>query len=738
MARDQSSPEPDFDVDYVISYRYLDIDKTEATAQFEKLIQSLAEVGLQTEVRNGENHTLLVFIKALDGRVMANVVYRSRLTDWLNGIRQAQPDRDTQALLTSEPLTTAERLRLTHELITGPKTEGGADITPRQGEWKNVQSIFALHDPKENKEWIKDWSGKTFLTPKDLDVLRDRLGEKVAYYFAFLQSYFAFLLFPAAFGLCSWALLGHYSAVYGIVNSLWCVVFVEWWKRQERDLALRWGVRNVSQYSSKRKEFSHEKEVNDPITGQTLRMFPAKKRLLRQVLQIPFTILAVGALGALIAACFGIEIFISEVYDGPLKSVLVFIPTGLLTVFVPTISTILTNVATKLNDYENYETRESYEMAMTQKIFVLNFITSYLPIFLTAFVYVPFAGHIVPYLDIFSLTVKPFATHEKQMAPPKEFEINPARLRKQVIYFTVTAQVVNFAMETIVPLLKQKGTTKFKQMQSERAAKHGGAAPSASSTDPAEEKTFLTRVRAQAELDPYDVTADLREMCVQFGYLSLFSVVWPLVPVSFLINNWIELRSDAFKIALEHQRPTPARADSIGPWLDTLGFLSWLGSITSAALVYMFSNDGLGPDGTPSAIKGWALLLTIFFSEHIYLVVRVAVALIISKIDSPDMQKDRAEKYMVRKRYLEETLGSDSTNFNLKDNLSKESAENITRTSLEDDARETSLKESTPSIRFWSRQRGWKESFLVGKGLIEAGSSETGSKGEGRETKKEL
>ena len=76
----------------------------------------------------------------------------------------------------------------------------------------------------------------------------------------------------------------------------------------------------------------------------------------------------------------------------------------------------MTNVATKLNDYENYETRESYEMAMTQKIFVLNFITSYLPIFLTAFVYVPFAGHIVPYLDIFSLTVKPFATHEKQMA----------------------------------------------------------------------------------------------------------------------------------------------------------------------------------------------------------------------------------------------------------------------------------------------------------------------------------
>lgn len=726
-----ANPETNFDVDYVISYRYLDIDKTEAINQFEKLIQSLAEVGLQTEVRNGENHTILVFVKAADQQVMANAVYRSRVNDWLHGVRQAQPDKDTQNILTADPMTSAERLRLIYHMITDPKVDGGAEITPQQGEWKNVQSIFALHDPAGNKQWIKDWSGKTFLTPKDLDLLRDNMGEKVAYYFAFLQSYFAFLIFPAVFGFSSWVLLGHYSMVYAIVNCLWSIVFVEWWKRQEADLALRWGVRNVSQYSLKRKDFKHETETTDPITGQTITAFPAKKRLLRQLLQIPFALLVALALGTLIATCFGIEIFISEIYDGPLKSILVFLPTGLLTTLVPTISAILTNVATRLNDFENHETQEGYDVAMTQKIFVLNFITSYLPVFLTAFVYVPFAAHIVPYLDVFSLTVKPFATNEKEMTPPAQFTINPSRLRKQVIYFTVTAQIVNFAMETIVPLLKQKGTTKFKQMQSERAAKRGGAAPSAASTDAEEEKTFLARVRAEAELDDYSVTDDLREMCVQFGYLSLFSVVWPLVPVSFLINNWIELRSDAFKIALECKRPTPERADSIGPWLDTLSFLTWLGSITSAALVYMFSNDGLGPDGTPSTIKGWALLLTIFFSEHIYLIVRLAVRTAISKMDSPDMQKDRAERYMVRKRYLEETIGGGS---NLRD-VSSQTAEKITRQSLEEDAREASLRESNPHIRFWARQKNWRESTNVGNRMIEMGSPVTGT---GNGTKKEL
>ena len=37
-----------------------------------------------------------------------------------------------------------------------------------------------------------------------------------------------------------------------------------------------------------------------------------------------------------------------------------------------------------------------------------------------------------------------------------------------------------------------------------------------------------------------------------------------------LINNWLEMRSDAFKIATHFRRPIPIRTDSIGPWLDTL------------------------------------------------------------------------------------------------------------------------------------------------------------------------
>lgn len=208
-------------------------------------------------------------------------------------------------------------------MITSPKEEGGAGITPKHGQWKDVESLFPLHDHAFNKEWIKTWATMTFLKVEDLDDIRNRFGEKVAFYFAFTQSYFAFLLFPAAFGISSWILLGHFSAIYAIVNSLWCVTFVEYWKHQEGDLAIRWGVKGVSAIQEKRREFKHEKEVKDPITGETVQVFPATTRLSRQLLQLPFAVFASLALGTIIAACFGIEIFLSEVYNGPFKSVLV-------------------------------------------------------------------------------------------------------------------------------------------------------------------------------------------------------------------------------------------------------------------------------------------------------------------------------------------------------------------------------------------------------------------------------
>lgn len=178
------------------------------------------------------------------------------------------------------------------------------------------------------------------------------------------------------------------------------------------------------------------------------------------------------------------------------------------------------------------------------------------------------------------------------------------------------------------------------------------------------------------------------------GYLSLFSVIWPLTACSFLVNNWVEARSDALKIAMGSKRPIPWRADSIGPWLDALGFLSWLGSVTSAALLYLFREKN-GPDGSPRNIYGWALLLSIIFAEHLYLVVQPVVRHLVGKIDTPGLQKERAERFAMRKNLLQETPGMDVIEEASSPGLS--GGEKITREILEDEARRSSVRgQGTP------------------------------------------
>jgi anoctamin-10 len=419
--------------------------------------------------------------------------------------------------LNDDPLYEAERLRIVYQLITHPPSEGGAGITPKQGDWKNVQAIFALQDAEFNKMWIKNMSRQYFLKAEHLDIIRDRFGEKVAYYFAFTQTYFTFLIINAVAGISAWFLLGHFSSFYAIVNGLWCIIFTEYWKHKEVDLALRWGVRGVSNIEIQRKEFVYDKITEDPVTGEKVKYFPVAKRLQRQLWQIPFAVTVAVALGCWIATVFGIEIFISEVYHGPLKNVLIYIPTGITTLGLPILTGLLQNTANRLTNYENYETHGSYQTALTQKLFIMDIFTSYLGIFLTAFVYVPFGTVIVPYLDIFAHVVRPFAEHEKQMqVDPVKFSINPDRLRKQVIYFTVTAQIVNALLELVVPYVTRKGTAKIKEMQTDYAIKHGGGAkPSLSSNDAPEEVDFLARVRREAALPEYNVDVDTREMVIQ-------------------------------------------------------------------------------------------------------------------------------------------------------------------------------------------------------------------------------
>lgn len=55
-------------------------------------------------------------------------------------------------------------------------------------------------------------------------------------------------------------------------------------------------------------------------------------------------------------------------------------------------------------------------------------------------------------------------------------------------------------------------------------------------------------------------------MFIQFGYVVLFSSAFPLAAMCALVNNIIEIRSDALKLCTSLQRPFGQRVENIGQW----------------------------------------------------------------------------------------------------------------------------------------------------------------------------
>lgn len=447
---------------------------------------------------------------------------------------------------------------------------------------------------------------------------------------------------PAALGIVGWWFLGPYSILYGSLLCIWCIVFVEFWKIRESDLSLRWNVKGVDQLKVDRTQYQWEKEVKDPVSGQVTHTFPGWKQFLRQLLLVPFASVASVALGSLIVVTFASEVFISEVYKGPLKGYLEFVPTILFSLSLPAITSFLTGIATHLTDYENYRTQDLYDLAQTQKTFVMHFITSFLPTLLTAYVYVPFGHAIVPHLDILRRV-------GINMAIQKDFEVDTSRFQAEVIYLSMTAQVFSFVEEIVLPYIKHVLWQKWRNYRDHKVGLTRQRSFSKTTDllliDAPEESSFLRRVRAEADADEYKVEEDILEMCVQFGYLALFGVAWPLVPLGFLLNNWLEVRGDFFKLTLECQRPPPIRVDSIGPSLLGLDFLTWMGTLSTAAIVHLYR-------GPMSEVRLSYLLLTVFIAEQMYLGIRFTAATAIQKIFSDTLRREEASRYAVRKSFI--------------------------------------------------------------------------------------
>ncbi|KAG0246316.1 calcium-activated chloride channel-domain-containing protein [Mortierella sp. GBAus27b] len=639
----------DLYADLIIVFKYKPPKKGVSKPEYEQatvnaykeVLSKLTLVGLQHETRPSGNDTLFIFVLC-PWTVLKREATRSSIHDWLAGVRVADTAETEQLLQPAKSrdqsldnLSDSDRIRLVHDLITGSPNDGCAGIHPEQDEY--VDSILPLHDKSFNKAWLKSWSKKWILDQKDLSRVRDHFGEKVAYYFEFLQFYFQWLAAPTALGVLINFFGSPFSIFYGFCVVLWSVIFTEFWKRRQRELSLWWGVRFVSKTETRRPAFKGDTLAQDPITGEMLPFFSPWKRWSRKLAGIPVVLGGAFALAGVITIVFAIEVFFTMYYDGYLKDFLIYLPMVLYSLAIPNVASLCKTVSEHLTDYENYETHASHEYHLMQKVFIFNALTSYMSILLTAYIYIPFGPEVIATFQGYGLSFSSAA-------------IEPGMLQTRLKAFMITTQAVSFATETIVPWLTRRAigeATKIQKEVSEKLKHQSSSnAPLWNDNDSPDAKKFLERVQKQAELPVYDVNEDYAEMVLQFGYVSLFSVIWPLTGLCAFVNNWVELRSDAAKISYNARRPIPSRTDSIGPWVDNIQHITWFSSLTNASILYLFH----GRD-SPRLSLGM-LLCTLLFSEHAYLGIRSLVGLMLDSVPMDAELNVRKKEFGVKSSWL--------------------------------------------------------------------------------------
>lgn len=145
----------------------------------------------------------------------------------------------------------------------------------------------------------------------------------------------------------------------------------------------------------------------------------------------------------------------------------------------------------------------------------------------------------------------------------------------------------------------------------------------------------------------------------------------------------------------------PQRADSIGPWRSNITFLSWLGTLTTSTLVYLFQGGDFNLKCDKTMVI--SLLVTILVAEHGYWILDSAISALSRRIPTSGEINVRKEEFSVRRRYLE--------------NIGLSGAQGLSGNATES-RRERALGEDR--VGFWG-DKGVEGSVVEGRDILSRG-----------------
>ncbi|KAG7891679.1 hypothetical protein KL936_001622 [Ogataea polymorpha] len=562
--------------------------QTESDTNLQRLIKALDLNGFQISIRpHTDSNHLLVFIKLKDD-LFEKLAKKTKEVESFYGVVELSD------------ISTADRLRIVYSKLTGEKIEGNAEITPGEGNWKFVESCVpvANHDAiQKEAQNMKSNLLKFFSEPfssKQSEFLFKNFGSSTAFYFQLSNLYIYWLALLSVIGVICNRVYGRYSKVFTVLNLLSGLGFYLSWYFKEKQLSLKWNLTNVSKLEFKK-------------SGSKIRPHQV---LLRKLL---FTPIAVGAGLTLMfyqLGCFVIEILLTEVYQGPLKSYLSLVPTILICSIVPICTAIYTVVVNGYLSFEGNADRSTKRKSFLIKMFVFNFLASYMALFITSFIYLPFGYKLNEYLPHIGSYAEKVSTYRSYI--PKipllqsDYEINKLRLNTQYTYFILTNQIVGLLLEFVLPqvLARVFALPFMKSLMSPAKLLP------VKLTDPPQEKEYLDKIRKLVELPEFSADDEFRQLVIQFGFLMLFGPASSLGPVISLVIELIEDKADYFKLLNLTRTPIPERVENAFPWTVFIKVLLIIGTLTSTSLSLMYNGGDIVASTSHSSVKNsWYLIL---------------------------------------------------------------------------------------------------------------------------------
>lgn len=600
---------------------------------WKKLAQTLQDSGFRTVARPGSETTVLVFAR-LSKATFADLVRADALKSFQVGLA-------TQTDLA------ADRVRIVHSYLTSPKPIG-VGLTPGKGDWELLEAIVPIAGYLRDKAVLT--TAKRSLQAPGLVTLSlfETYGSDVAMYFEFLKHYTYGLAGLTAFGAVAYFKAKQYSLTYSFIGLLWLVALLVLWKRKERALVQVWGVEyagRIEKHDAELSQLNAEKDEDDQTALPKARAAKESSRFVKELAFIPVALTFVAVLVSYQLACFVLEIFLAEIYDGPGKGLLTLVPTVLVAVFVPILTIVYNTVVDKFLLWESHDNNITRYNSFVIKSFTLNFLTGYVPLLITAFIYLPFAHLIEPNLPVLQRSIESSIHHDRyvykyltKLKSQHAFKINQGRLNGQFFFFMVTNSVIQLVLKYALPLVLPIVIQLVKMHvlgKKEKPAEE----------DAPEEKAWLDAVRKAVTLPEYKTHDDYRGLALQFGYLTMFGPVWTLAPLVAAVFNVITFKIDTYKLASGKyfRPPVPKRSDSIHPWDSAFVLLAWFGSVVSP-LVTAFYRHGLTPPKSMGELafnkasvnvsSTTLLMFTLFGFEHVFFVILFFGSKLVAKFSS--------------------------------------------------------------------------------------------------------